>query len=76
MFNFTNLFEKKDVCLNDIFKDEYLISTTDIDGHITYANKAFLDIIGYQEEEVIGLTHSFLLPNDMILVFLQIYGKH
>ena len=35
-----------------------LISTTDLNGQITYANKEFCDVAGYTEEELIGQHHN------------------
>jgi PAS domain S-box-containing protein len=35
------------------------------DGHILAANKNFLDIFGYTEEEVVGKPHSMLAPDGM-----------
>ncbi|MDA7817494.1 response regulator [Sulfurimonas sp.] len=37
-----------------------IVSKTDKNGLITYANKAFCDISGYSEEELIGNTHAIV----------------
>ncbi|PJZ70604.1 aerotaxis receptor Aer [Leptospira perolatii] len=42
-----------------------IISITDLKGKITYANKEFLDIAGYTEEEVIGKPHNMVRHPDV-----------
>ncbi len=42
-----------------------IVSTTDLDGVITHANKAFVEMSGYSEEELIGAPHSILRHPDM-----------
>lgn len=37
-----------------------IVSIADITGNITYANKKFFDISGYQHDELIGKSHSVL----------------
>lgn len=46
-------------------EDEIIVSKTDINGKITYANHVFLDIAGYSESEVIGMPHSMIRHPDM-----------
>lgn len=46
-------------------KDEFIVSKTNLKGHITYANDVFLDIAGYTEAEVIGQPHSMIRHPDM-----------
>lgn len=45
--------------------DEIIVSKTNLKGHITYANKLFLDIAGYTEQEVIGKPHNIIRHPDM-----------
>ncbi|HUG59396.1 MAG TPA: methyl-accepting chemotaxis protein [Candidimonas sp.] len=45
--------------------DQYLISKTDINGNITYANPAFIEISGYSREELIGQPHNMVRHPDM-----------
>ena len=48
------------------FKEgEIIVSKTDLKGRLTYANKVFLDIAGFTEEELLGAPHSILRHPDM-----------
>lgn len=40
--------------------DEIIVSKTDPQGRITYANDIFLDVSGYSEEEILGQPHSII----------------
>lgn len=42
-----------------------IVSRTDMDGIITHANDAFVEISGYDREELIGAQHSILRHPDM-----------
>lgn len=42
-----------------------LVSTTDVNGRITYANEVFCDIAGYSKEELIGKPHNIIRHPDM-----------
>lgn len=42
-----------------------LISTTDVDGIITYANSEFCDVSGYELGELVGKPHSIVRHPDM-----------
>jgi len=46
-------------------KDSFIVSKTDLKGRVTYANKAFCDIAGYAEREVLGQPHSIIRHPDM-----------
>lgn len=46
-------------------KNEIIVSKTDLKGHITYANRTFLNIAGYSEDEVMNAPHSILRHPDM-----------
>ncbi|MDO6460903.1 methyl-accepting chemotaxis protein [Granulosicoccaceae sp. 1_MG-2023] len=37
---------------------EFIVSTTDLKGKITSVNRAFLEISGFQENEVVGKSHN------------------
>ncbi|HGY91159.1 MAG TPA: PAS domain S-box protein [Planctomycetes bacterium] len=45
--------------------DEIIVSKTDARGVITYANRVFLRIAGYEEHEVLGRPHSIIRHPDM-----------
>ena len=42
-----------------------IISRTDLKGSITFANKAFCKLSGYEKEELIGKPHSIIRHPDM-----------
>lgn len=45
--------------------DEFIVSKTDLKGRITYANRVFLKVAGYEEQEVLGQPHSMVRHPDM-----------
>lgn len=45
--------------------DDIIVSKTNLKGHLTYANKIFLDISGYKEQDVLGKAHNFIRHPDM-----------
>jgi aerotaxis receptor len=45
--------------------DELIVSRTDLDGYITYANDTFAEISGYSPDELIGKPHSIVRHPDM-----------
>lgn len=45
--------------------DIRLISTTDLHGNITYANREFCDVAGFTEEELLGKPHNMVRHPDM-----------
>jgi PAS domain S-box-containing protein len=45
--------------------NEFIISKTDLRGYITYANKTFLDICGYDKLELAGVNHNIIRHPDM-----------
>ena len=46
-------------------QDELIISRTDLNGKITYANETFCEISGYTLEELIGQPHNIVRHPDM-----------
>ena len=49
----------------DIIDNNILGSRTDLDGIITYASKAFCNISGYSQEELIGSSHNIISHPDV-----------
>lgn len=45
--------------------DKFLVTKTDLDSYITYANSYFIDICGYSEQELIGKPHNVVRHPDM-----------
>ncbi|DAB29447.1 MAG TPA: chemotaxis protein [Sulfurimonas sp. UBA12504] len=46
-------------------EDELIISRTNLQGIITYANETFCAISGYSEEELLGQSHNLVRHPDM-----------
>lgn len=46
-------------------EDELIISRTDLNGYITYANEVFANISGYTPAELLGKPHSVVRHPDM-----------
>jgi len=42
-----------------------LVSTTDLEGRITYCNPAFIAVSGYAREELVGELHNLIRHPDM-----------
>jgi len=42
-----------------------IVSTTDLNGHITYGNSYFIEASGFTEQELIGAPHNILRHPDM-----------
>lgn len=49
----------------EVPQDELIISRTDLNGNITYANETFCEISGYSLEELIGKSHNIVRHPDM-----------
>lgn len=45
--------------------DHFLISRTDLKGRITYANPAFVEVSGFEHDELIGSPHNLVRHPDM-----------
>ncbi len=45
--------------------EELIISRTDLQGNITYANETFCEISGYAEDELLGKPHHIVRHPDM-----------
>jgi aerotaxis receptor len=48
-----------------IYSGSAIISQTDLDGVITYANKAFCEASGYKSDELVGKLHNIIRHPDM-----------
>lgn len=46
-------------------ESDIIVSKTDLKGRITYANKTFLDVAGYDLGELMGQPHSIIRHPDM-----------
>jgi len=51
--------------------DELLVTKTNLKGIITYANKSFINIVGMDEEELIGAPHNIIRHPDMPKVIFK-----
>jgi len=52
--------------IEQVMKDEdILVSTTDLKGAITFVNRAFIEISGFTETELIRKNHSIVRHPDM-----------
>lgn len=49
----------------DYADDATLMSVTDTQSHITYANAAFIAVSGFDREEVLGQPHNMVRHPDM-----------
>ncbi|MBN2768352.1 MAG: PAS domain-containing protein [Campylobacterales bacterium] len=58
---------KKTTILNEEykFKDGLIVSSTDLKGVVTYANRKFCEISGYSKEELVGSNHNIIRHPDM-----------
>jgi len=45
--------------------DSHIVSTTDLNGDITYCNEGFIEISGYSKEELMGAHHNIVRHPDM-----------
>ncbi|MFC0709083.1 methyl-accepting chemotaxis protein [Azorhizophilus paspali] len=49
----------------ELQKDDFLISRTDLQGRITYANPAFVKVSRFRHEELMGALHNLVRHPDM-----------
>ncbi len=47
------------------FSDGLIVSSTDLDGNITYANRKFCTVSGYSKSELVGKNHNIVRHPDM-----------
>jgi len=48
-----------------VYDGKPMITETDLEGMVTYANRKFQEFVGYSKEEIIGLPHSIIRHPDM-----------
>lgn len=46
-------------------EDDFIVSKTDLKGHITYGNRIFIEISGFTETELLGTQHNIIRHPDM-----------
>ncbi len=46
-------------------ENNIIVSKTNSKGHLTYVNRAFIDISGYEEKDLIGKPHNLIRHPDM-----------
>ena len=47
---------------HSLTRDSFIVSKTDTKGRITYANRTFMHIAGYREDELLGKQHNIVRP--------------
>lgn len=47
------------------FEDGLIVSSTDLKGIVTYANRKFCEMSGYTKEELVGSNHNIIRHPDM-----------
>ena len=66
-----NFNESEFLCETIVPKDELIVSRTNLQGIITYANDTFCEISGYELDELIGKNHNILRHPDMPKVVFE-----
>lgn len=46
-------------------QDDFIVSKTDLKGHITYGNRIFIEFSGFTEAELLGNQHNIIRHPDM-----------
>ena len=46
-------------------ENDFIVSTTDLKGRITYGNRIFIEFSGYSEKELLGTQHNIVRHPDM-----------
>ncbi|MBI4998913.1 MAG: PAS domain S-box protein [Rhodocyclales bacterium] len=46
-------------------EDDFIVSKSDLHGHITYGNRIFIEFSGYTEAELLGAQHNIIRHPDM-----------
>jgi PAS domain S-box-containing protein len=53
-------------------ENDIIVSKTDVNGRITYANQSFCHMAGYSEAELLGQPHSIIRHPDMPRAVLKL----
>ncbi len=56
-------------------ENDFIVSKTDIKGHITYGNETFIKMSGYPEKELLNAPHNILRHKDMPSVVFKLLWK-
>jgi aerotaxis receptor len=57
------------------FSDGLIVSSTDLNGNITYGNRKFCTVSGYSKSELIGKNHNIIRHPDMPkIAFRQLWN--
>jgi PAS domain S-box-containing protein len=51
--------------LKEMQENDFIVSKTDLKGHITYVNKIFMEMAEYTEAELLGKPHSIVRHEEM-----------
>jgi PAS domain S-box-containing protein len=52
-------------------QDDFIVSKTDLKGHITYGNRIFIEFSGFTEAELLGSQHNIIRHPDMPRAIFQ-----
>ena len=52
--------------------EDFIVSTTDLKGRITYGNRIFIEFSGYSEAELLGSQHNIIRHPDMPRAVFQL----
>jgi len=55
---------------------DFIVSKTDLKGHVTYANKIFKEFSGFSEEEFLGKQHNLIRHPDMPRCVFKLLWEH
>jgi len=51
--------------IKEMLENDFIVSKTNLKGHITYCNRIFMDMAEYTEEELLGKPHNIIRHPDM-----------
>ena len=56
----------------DIGENDFLVSKTDLKGRITYCNRIFMKVAGYNESELLGKPHNIVRHPEMPRIIFKL----